>query len=327
MKILVTGGAGYIGSTVCSALEDKGHSPVVIDSLINGNKAFVRDRIFYHGDIGDRETISRILSDHADIVAVVHCAALAVVPESVEKPYDYYKENVTKSIEMFWALCEAGIERIVFSSTASLYQGNQGEMVTETSPIKPISPYARTKHTVEMLLSDFCDAYTLRGIALRYFNPIGADPYMRSGPYTENPTHILGKLIAVADGLEPMFLITGTSWPTRDGTGIRDYLHVWDLAQAHIAALERFDQIVTAENPFVPINLGTGHGVTVREFVDSFQRAYGGKLAVREAPARPGDTAGSFASCDRAWDLLEWKTRLSLEQSLVGAIEWSRRDM
>jgi UDP-glucose 4-epimerase len=195
MKILVTGGAGYIGSTICSALIDSGHIPVILDSLITGREEFTRGRIFYKGDIADPEILIKIFADHPTIEGCIHCAALIVVPDSVKNPYEYYHENVSKSIELFKNLNDQGIKKIVFSSSASLYDNVPGFMVTESSPLNPSSPYARTKFIMEMVLSDFCNSYQMRGLALRYFNPIGADPKMRSGIHIPRPSHIVGKLV------------------------------------------------------------------------------------------------------------------------------------
>jgi len=255
MKVLITGGAGYIGSTICSALKDHGHTPIILDSLVTGQKAFTRGHIFYKGDIGDKVAVSEIFSDHPDIYATIHCAALIVVPESVEEPYAYYQENVVKSMQFFFQLADLGYPRVVFSSSAAIYDMVPDFMVTEESPLKPNSPYSRTKYMMEMVLSDFTHAYDLQGIALRYFNPIGADPKMRTGMHIEKPSHILGKLVEVALGESPVFNITGTNWPTRDGTGIRDYIHVWDLAQAHIKAVEKFDTVIAVAHPIRSLTL------------------------------------------------------------------------
>jgi len=247
MKVLVTGGAGYIGSTICNALKDHGHTPVILDSLVTGPEAFTRGHIFYQGDIGNEVFVQKIFSEHPDIFATIHCAALIVVPESVEKPYEYYHENVVKSMQFFYQISKLDYPRLVFSSSAAIYDVVPGFMVTEESPLKPTSPYARTKYMMEMVLQDFSAAYNLKGIALRYFNPIGADPQMRTGMHIEKPSHILGKLVDVALGNLPKFNITGTDWPTRDGTGIRDYIHVWDLALAHVKAVEKFDEVIDAD--------------------------------------------------------------------------------
>jgi UDP-glucose 4-epimerase len=326
MEILVTGGAGYIGSTIASALEKQGHTPIILDSLTTGPRAFTQGRIFYEGDIADRELLKRIVADHPDLYATIHCAALIVVPESVEKPYLYYVENVCKSLELFRTLEELGHPRVVFSSSASIYDVVPDFCVTEDAPLKPSSPYARTKYMMEMVLSDMAHAGTLRGIALRYFNPIGADPEYRSGIHVREPSHVLGKLVDTALGKLPEFQITGTDWPTRDGSGIRDYVHVWDLARAHVAAVERFDSVLAATaSPYAVINLGTGDGVTVKELVASFERVWGSEIPKRDAPPRPGDVAGAYANAERARDLLGWQTERSTDEGIASALEWGRR--
>ena len=326
MKVLITGGAGYIGSTICSALEDHGHTPIILDSLVTGREEFTQGHIFYQADIADQDAVRQIFADHPDIAATIHCAALIVVPESVSRPYDYYRENVVKSMTFFRQLSELGYPRVVFSSSAAIYDVVPSFMVTEDSPLKPNSPYSRTKYMMEMILQDFAHAYGLKGIALRYFNPIGADPQMRSGMHIKAPSHILGKLVAVALGEEPVFNITGVNWPTRDGTGIRDYVHVWDLALAHVKAVEKFDQVIDAAaepgTPYVVINLGTGQGVTVREMVTAFEKVYGQVINKAEKPPRPGDVAGAYANADKAKQLLDWEAELSIEQGIADALRW-----
>jgi UDP-glucose 4-epimerase len=326
MKYLITGGAGYIGSTICSALEDTGHTPIILDSLITGREEFTCGRIFYKADIADSAAVETIFREHPDIQATVHCAALIVVPESVTQPYDYYSDNVAKSLELFRTLNRLNHKRVVFSSSAAIYDVVPGFMVTEESPLKPSSPYARTKYMMEMILKDFCSAYGMKGIALRYFNPIGADPKMRSGIHVKEPTHVVGKLVDTAQGKLKEFQITGTDYPTRDGTGIRDYIHVWDLARAHVNAVTNFDQVFArAGNPpdgYLVINLGTGHGVTVRELVTAFEKVYGKTINKRDVPPRPGDIAGSYANADTAKRLLDWQAELSIEQGIADALKW-----
>jgi len=328
MKILITGGAGYIGSTIASALEDAGHTPIILDSLITGRFEFTRGRIFYQGDIADQDLVKRVFREHADIYATIHCAALIVVPESTEQPYEYYRENVGKSLELFHTLHETGAKRLVFSSSASIYDVVPGFMVTESAALKPSSPYARTKYMMEMILRDYCTAYSMQGIALRYFNPIGADPQMRSGLQIENPTHALGRLVDVQLGKLEAFTITGTDYPTRDGTGIRDYIHVWDLARAHVKAVESFEQAFRqAGNPpdqYLVINLGTGRGVTVRELVTAFEKVIGRSIPKQEGAARAGDVAGSFCNADTARRLLGWQAELSIEQGIADALKWGK---
>ena len=324
MKILVTGGAGYIGSTTAKALEEAGHTPVILDSLLVGPQAFVRDRIFYEGDIADRALLRRIADEHPDIDATIHMAARIVVPESVEKPYEYYRDNVAKSLELFDELLALGMPRVLFSSSASLYDVKEGFEVVESDPLAPGSPYARTKRMMEEVLVDMAAATDLRAVILRYFNPIGSDPDLQSGIYAKEPSHVLGQLVLAARGQKDSFTITGTEHPTRDGTGIRDYVHVWDLARAHVRAVEAFDDVLaTVDAPSTIINVGTGDGVTVRELVASFERVFGSDVPVTEAPPRPGDAVGAFANVDRAAELLGWRSELSIDEAIGSALAWA----
>ncbi len=324
MKILVTGGAGYIGSTACSALIDAGHTPVIIDSLETGRIEFTEGRIFYQGDIADKELLKKIFREHPDIDCCMHFAAKIIVEESVEQPFAYYNNNVIKSISLFKVLNELGCKRIVFSSSAAVYDQSDDCMVTELSNIKPASPYARTKLMMEMALQDFANAMGFKAIILRYFNPVGADPKMRTGSYEINPSHILDKLVDVSRGKDPMFFIKGVDWPTKDGSAVRDYIHVWDLARAHVCAAERFDNIFDdlGQN-YCIINLGTGKGVTVKDFVAAFEAVIGHPINKTESYPRPGDVAGAFASYDKAKKLLCWQPEFSVEDCIRDAILWT----
>lgn len=326
MKVLVTGGAGYIGSTTAKALEDAGHVPIVLDSLLTGPRAFVRDRIFYEGDVADRDLLRRVVAEHPDLDCTIHMAARIVVPESVAEPYAYYRDNVAKSLELFDELEALGKPRVVFSSSASLYATVEGFEVTEESPLQPGSPYARTKLMMEQVLADIADAGDLRAVILRYFNPIGSDPDLQSGVYAKEPSHVLGQLTMAALGQRDAFTITGTDLPTRDGTGIRDYVHVWDLALAHVAAVEQFDRAIErAERSSTVLNLGTGQGVTVRELLAVFEEVFGRPVPTREAPPRPGDVVGAYANVDRARDVLGWSSRLSVADGIESALAWMTR--
>jgi UDP-glucose 4-epimerase len=326
MKVLVTGGAGYIGSVTAKALEEAGHVPVVLDSLLTGPKVFVRDRIFYEGDIADRDLLARVVDEHPDIDATIHMAARIVVPESVELPYEYYRDNVAKSLELFDQLEKLGKPRVLFSSSASLYAVKQDFEVREGDPLSPTSPYARTKLMMEQVLQDIAVATDLRAVILRYFNPVGSDPDLQSGIYAKEPSHVLGQLVMAARGQKDAFTITGTEHPTRDGTGIRDYIHVWDLARAHVQAVERFDEVIAAAGePSVLINVGTGSGVTVRELVAAFEKVFGRPVPIKEAPPRPGDAVGAFANVDRAHELLGWHHELSLEEAIASALAWGEK--
>src|SRR3954470_20637434 len=195
MKVLVTGGAGYIGSTTCKALEQAGHVPVVLDSLLTGPRAFVADRIFYEGDVGDRILLRRVVEEHPDLECTIHMAARIVVPESVAQPVLYYRDNVSKSLDLFDELVALGKPRVVFSSSASLYALVEDFEVDESAPLDPPSPYARTKRMVEQVLEDMALATDLRAVVLRYFNPIGSDPGLQSGVYAKEPSHVLGQML------------------------------------------------------------------------------------------------------------------------------------
>ncbi len=334
MKVLVTGGAGYIGSITAKALEEAGHTPIILDSLLTGPLAFVRDRIFYEGDIADRALVARIVEEHPDLDATIHMAAQIIVPESVAHPYDYYRNNVAKSLELFDQLTSLGKPRVLFSSSASLYatkpptenpQVSDFEVV-EDDALDPASPYARTKRMMEQILIDLAAATELRAIILRYFNPIGSDPDLQSGIYVKEPSHVLGQLVMAARGQKDTFTITGTDHPTPDGTGIRDYIHVWDLARAHVRAIERFDEVLTAvDAPSAIINVGRGEGVSVRDLVSSFERVFGSAVPVAEAPPRPGDAIGAYANVDRARDLLGWRAELSVDDAIEAALAWTEK--
>ena len=326
MKVLVTGGAGYIGSITAKALEQAGHTPVILDSLLVGPRVFVKDRIFYEGDIADRELLRRIVAEHPDLDATIHMAARIVVPESVEKPYEYYRDNVAKSLELFDELVALGKPRVLFSSSASLYATKDDFEVTEDDALDPPSPYARTKRIMEQVLEDLAVATELRAIILRYFNPVGSDPDLESGIYAKEPSHVIGQLVMAARGIKDSFTITGTEHPTRDGTGIRDYIHVWDLARAHVRAIEKFDDVLAAvDAPSTVINIGTGDGVTVRELVASFEKVFGHEVPITEAPPRPGDAVGAYANVDRSAQLLGWRTELSLDDAIASALAWGEK--
>ncbi|WP_439591525.1 UDP-glucose 4-epimerase GalE [Microbacterium sp.] len=323
MKILITGGAGYIGATIASACADAGIVPVLLDDLSVGFEAYAEGRAFYRGDIADAALIDRIADEHPDIFAVIHCAARTVVPESVADPLGYYDVNVGRTVRMLQHLRRRGIHRIVFSSSASVYAGEIAGGLDESAALAPASPYARTKADVETVLGDAAASGDLRALSLRYFNPIGCDPRLRTGPTSPRPTHALGLLLAARrEGRS--FTITGVDWPTRDGSGLRDFVHVWDLARAHVAAVERFDEIVTDAEPAVVLNVGTGRGTTVRELVDAFI-AVAGPLDVTEGPRRPGDVAGGFALVEAAESALRWRAELTVEQAIRDALAWDER--
>lgn len=324
MKVLITGGAGYIGSTIATACLEAGIETVLLDDLSTGRESFGAGRQLYVGDIADEAVLDRLLGEHPDIDVVVHCAARIVVPESVADPLGYYDTNVGKTVTLLRRLRRSGITRIVFSSSAAVYQGDGGEGVDESAPLAPSSPYATTKAMVEEILADASRSGDLQAIALRYFNPIGADPQLRTGLQNPTPSHALGKIMQAASSGEP-FTITGTDWPTRDGSGLRDYIHVWDLALAHVAAVQRFDVAVTTSAPYRVINVGTGDGVTVRELVAAFERVTQKPLPVVEGPRRPGDQAGAFAVVNLAHELLDWRAERSVDDGVRDALAWAKK--
>ena len=326
MKVLITGGAGYIGSVTAKALESAGHTPIILDSLEIGPRVFVRHRIFYQGDIADRGLLRRIVDDHPDLGATIHMAARVVVPESVAEPYGYYDNNVARSLVLFDELTRLGKPRVLFSSSASLYAPTETFEVTEESPLAPQSPYARTKAMMESILIDLAAATELRTIILRYFNPIGSDPDLESGVYNREPTHVVPILARVALGQLPEFIITGTDYPTADGTGIRDYIHVWDLARAHVRAVEDFDRVLAElDATSTVINIGTGSGVTIGELVRTVVQVSGSSIPTRTAPPRPGDAVGAYAAVAKAGQVLGWKAELGLADGIASVLAWMRK--
>ncbi|KJS58022.1 UDP-glucose 4-epimerase GalE [Streptomyces rubellomurinus] len=325
-KFLIAGGAGFIGSSIASKLIDEGHQVVILDSLVTGRREFTSGRPFYEGDIADGALVDRIFEQHPDIDAVVNCAALIVVPDSVADPLGYYEANVAKGIQFISHLVRNHCTRLLFSSSGSIYKASDDFTVDENSPTDPLSPYSRTKEIFEQILRDIAAAGQLQVVSLRYFNPIGADPQLRSGLQIRQPTHALGAMIACHHADKP-FHITGTDYPTRDGSGIRDYIHVWDLADAHLKALLDFDTVTRDAGGYQVINVGTGTGTTVRELVAAFETATGRHLDVVETDRRPGDAAGVYTRSTRAGDLLGWKPQHTIEDGIRDSLAWvAKRD-
>ncbi|MFD7783953.1 UDP-glucose 4-epimerase GalE [Streptomyces nojiriensis] len=322
MKVLIAGGAGFIGSTVASACSDAGITPVILDNLVTGRREFAQGKAFYEGDIADGALIDRVFEEHPDIEAVVHCAALIVVPDSVADPVGYYRANVTKSLEFVAHLLRNGCSRMIFSSSASIYREGDDLTVDESSPIEAKSPYARTKAVCEAMFADIAAGGPIKILSLRYFNPIGADPKMRTGLQLRHPSHALGKMIqAMENGSD--FCVTGTNYGTRDGSGIRDYIHVWDLASAHVAALTTFDTLLTGADSALAINLGTGTGTTVKELVEAFNSVADTPISAIETDARPGDVVGAYTRSDRAERLLGWRAEYSIVDGIRHSLQWA----
>ena len=318
MKVLITGGAGFIGSTIASCCDDNGITPVILDDYSTGLRVFAERFAHYEGDIADVALLHRIMDEHPDIEAVVHCAAKIVVPESVAKPLYYYENNVGKATTCVRALAERGVKRVLLSSTAAMYAPDEHLLVDEQSACDPSSPYAASKWMLERVLADAAAAGLIQATSLRYFNPIGADPKLRTGLQNPAPSHALGKMISAYQAGEP-FTVTGVEWPTRDGSGLRDYVHVWDLARAHVAAL----QADLAD--YEVINLGTGQGTTVFELADAVGEATGTPLEIRTAPPRDGDVAGCATRTDKAARLLGWRAERSVADGVRDSLAWAKR--
>jgi UDP-glucose 4-epimerase len=325
VKVLIAGGAGFIGSTIALACADAGITPVILDNLVTGRAEFTEGFAFYQGDIADGAMIDKVFADHPDIDAAVLAAALIVVPDSVADPVGYYRANVVGSLEFAAHLLRNNCRRLIFSSSASIYRPGADFTVDEDSPLNPQSPYARSKAITEAIFADIAAADPIRILSLRYFNPIGADPRMRTGLQIPDPSHALGKILQSLSE-QTVFYVTGTGYPTRDGSGIRDYVHVWDLATAHVAALRRFDVVFTEAgmtSSYGVINLGTGTGTTVRELVAAVSRVTGTQVRVREAPPRPGDVAGAYTRVGKARLLLDWEPRFGIDDGIRHSLEWA----
>jgi UDP-glucose 4-epimerase len=325
--VLVTGGAGFIGSHTLIELASAGHKLLCLDNFCNSS-AEVLQRVeklinapvpFIEGDIRDRAMLDDLFAKHA-IDAVIHFAALKAVGESMEKPLDYFENNIGGAMTLLRAMETAGVKRIVFSSSATVYGNPDALPITETSPVRTVNPYGFTKAVMEQMLADICRAGPQwSAVSLRYFNPIGAHP---SGTIGEDPqgipNNIFPFITQVAVGKRSELAVFGNDWNTPDGTGVRDYIHVVDLAQGHVAALEHVLNTTGHEQ----INLGTGRGTSVLELVKAFEAASGKPVAWRIAPRRAGDIAACWADPAKAESVLGWKTRLSLEDMCRDGWRW-----
>jgi len=319
---LVTGGAGYIGSHMTYALLDRGESVVVLDNLSTGVRAQVaRAAAFVEGDVGDQALVRDIIRRHG-IEAVVHFAGSIVVPESVAQPLAYYANNVAGARTLIETCVQEKVAHFIFSSTATVYAEDAEQPLSEESPKGPISPYARSKLMTEWILEDCSRAYDLRHIVLRYFNVAGADPKGRTGQSTARATHLIKRAAQVAIGREPCLEIFGTDYPTPDGTGVRDYIHVADLIDAHLLAL---DALRGGAKPDV-FNCGYGRGLSVREIVRAVERVIGRKLPVKESPRRAGDPPTLVADATKLKRALAWTPRYQDVDTIVAsALAWERK--
>ncbi len=319
---MITGGAGYIGAHAAWAALDAGRRVVVLDDLSTGfREAVPPGAAFVRGDCGDADAVAAVLREHR-AEAVMHFAGLTVAPESVARPLDYYAANLGGAVAVAQACLAAGVERIVFSSTAAVY-GEPAARVDEATPPAPLSPYGRSKLIAEQALADAAAAHGLRVCTLRYFNVAGADPAGRAGQSTAAATHLFKAACQAALGRRAALPVHGEDWPTRDGTGVRDYVHVTDLAAAHLAALDR---LAAAEaGRFEVFNLGTERGCSVREVAAAVGAAAGRPVPLAPGPRRPGDMAELLADAGRARRALGWTPRLGVAEMAAHALAWERR--
>jgi UDP-arabinose 4-epimerase len=318
MQILITGGAGYIGSHTAKRLAQAGYEPVVLDNLRHGHCWAVRWGPLVEMDLSDRAGLAQVFQNYR-IAAVIHFAAFAYVGESMREPAEYFRNNVVNTLNLLDAMRESGVGRIVFSSTCATYGAPQQIPIPEDHPQRPVNPYGESKLIVERLLAWYGQAYGLGWTALRYFNAAGADPDGELGEVHDPETHLIPRAIAAAMGDLPALDVFGTDYDTQDGTAVRDYIHVTDLADAHLKALLRLNQ----GGRSTAFNLGTGCGHSVREVISMVEQVGGRKVPVNESPRRAGDPPILVANPARACHELEWKTQLSsLQQIVESAWQW-----
>lgn len=320
-KILVTGGAGYIGSHVVRQLGEAGEEIVILDNLSTGFPSAVLYGELIIGDTGDQALVNRILQEH-DIDSVMHFAAHTIVPESVENPLKYYGNNTCSSRSLLECCHQAGVKHFIFSSTAAVYGIPDNGLCTEESPLAPINPYGTSKLMTEWMLRDLSQASDLRHVALRYFNVAGSDPEGRIGQSTARATLLIKVACEAAVGKRPHVSIFGTDYPTPDGTGVRDYIHVEDLASAHLDALAYLRNGGESQT----MNCGYSHGYSVREVLETVARVNNAALNIQEEPRRAGDPPNLIAGAEKIRNILGWKPRHDdLDFIVKTSLEWEKK--
>jgi UDP-glucose 4-epimerase len=320
-SILVTGGAGYIGSHTVLQLAARGERVVVLDDLSTGFRQAVRDVTLVVGNVGDRTLVDRLLAEHR-VDTIIHFAAHTIVPESVSDPLKYYGNNTCSTRSLLDCAARAGVRHFVFSSTAAVYGIPAGGLAAEETLTQPINPYGTSKLMSEWMLRDLCAVTPMRSVSLRYFNVAGSDPGGRIGQSTRAATLLVKVACAVAVGKRPYLSVFGTDYPTPDGTGVRDYIHVEDLATAHVSALT----YLRDGGKTLVANCGYGHGYSVREVIQSVEKIAGLKLTVREESRRDGDPPALVAKADKVRDALGWAPKLDDIDTIVRtSLEWEKR--
>lgn len=320
MRVLVTGGAGYIGSHTAKALARAGYEPVVYDNLSEGHKWAVKWGALVEGELSDRQRLDQVLRQHS-IRAVMHFAAHAYVAESMREPRRYFQNNVSNTLVLLDAMLDASIKTIVFSSSCAVYGVPDVIPIPESHPKRPLNPYGESKLFIERVLDWYGASYGLRSATLRYFNAAGADPDLDTGELHHHETHIVPLVIETALGRRKEVKIYGTDYPTPDGTAIRDFIHVSDLADAHVLALNH----LLGGNANCAVNLGTGNGVSVLEIVRAIENYTGISVEARSAPRRPGDAPALVANPSQAVELLGWHpTRSTVEGIVSSAWRWHK---
>ena len=321
--VLVTGGAGYIGSHAVLALRDAGWPVAVIDNLVTGFRFAVPDDVaFYEGDIADGELLMRVFAEQG-IGAIMHFAGSVVVPESVENPLKYYHNNTANSRTLIEAAVKAGVPHLIFSSTAATYGVPEVDAVREDTPQRPINPYGWSKLMTEQMLADVAAAHPINYCALRYFNVAGADPQGRSGQSTAGATHLIKVAVEAALGKREYVSVFGTDYDTSDGTGVRDYIHVSDLAAAHVLALEA---LIEQPDRSLAMNCGYGRGFSVLEVLDAVDRATNMTIERRMEPRRAGDPGSLISDPSRIRATLPWQPQhAELDAIIAHAVAWERK--
>jgi UDP-glucose 4-epimerase len=320
VAILVAGGAGYIGSHVCKMLKEKGYDVIILDNLSHGHRSFAKYGEFILGDIADESLLDLVFTNY-NIEAVMHFCAYIEVGESVKDPNKYYKNNVSNTITLLNAMLKHNVKYFVFSSTAAVYGMPERIPIKEDDPKAPINPYGRSKYMVEQILEDYDQAYGLKSIRFRYFNAAGADESLEIGEAHEPETHLIPLILDAACGVRESIKIFGTDYETKDGTCIRDFIHVNDLADAHIKGLE----YLMSENKTDYFNLGNGSGYSVREVIEKVKEITKIDFKVEETGRRPGDPAYLIADNEKARKILNWEPKYDLEAIIKTAWNWHRK--